>query len=112
MTNKNPRWKLDDTWAVDTDPFNVILYKRRYKKDGAAGGWGPAGYYPSFDQLLESLLRKISRTEDTNLPLIQHVEHCYERVTGLSARLSELIHIQAWKGLQRPSTHSKNLARK
>jgi hypothetical protein len=103
MKLKDPRWKLDSEWAVDTDDYNWILYKRRNKKDGSPGLWKSKGFYPSDVLLFESLYRKLTRTEPKNLDLCSHVEYISERVQASAARLSDQLSADVWSGLKRPS---------
>ena len=86
---KKPTWGLDDQWAVDTDPYNWILYKRGKKKDGSPGTWSPTGYYATADKLLMGLYQHLTRLEPQGKDLVKHLEACYERVRVLAARLSD-----------------------
>ena len=105
---KNPRWKLDDEWAVDTDDFNWILYRRGLRKDGKPGKWNAKGYYPSDVLLFESLYRKMTRTEPKNLDLCLHVEYISKRVQASAARLSDQLKADIWSGLKRPARVRSN----
>lgn len=102
-TRKEPRWKLDDDWGVDTDEFNWILYKRAILKDGSYGRWNARGYYPNEVQLFESLYQRLVRTEPKNNDLCKHVESISERVLATTAHLSEQLKADIWSGLKRPS---------
>jgi hypothetical protein len=103
MKPKDPRWKLDTEWAVDTDDYNWVLYHRATKKDGTPGLWNAKGFYPSDVQLFESLYRKLTRTEPKNLDLCSHVEYISRRVQASSTRLSEQLSADIWSGLKRPA---------
>jgi hypothetical protein len=100
---KDPRWKLDDEWAVDTDDYNWIIYKRGVLIDGTPGQWKAKGYYPSDVMLFESLYLKLSRTEPKNADLCKHVESISRRVQASAARLSEQLKQDIWSGLKRPA---------
>ena len=67
---KQPQWMLNDHWAVSTDPYNWILYRLSGER------WRPLGYYRTPELLLESLYRKLARTEPYQPTIEQHVEHC------------------------------------
>lgn len=69
----NPKWILNDDWAVSTDAFNWILYHRSGK------AWRATGYYATPEMLLKSLFRKLTRTESPQPTLERHVKHCLER---------------------------------
>ncbi len=108
MSNsKTPTWRLNDQWAVDTDPFNWVLYKRGTKRDGSPGIWIPTGYYATADKLLIDLYHQLTRLEPQDKALIRHVESCYERVQELAARLSDELNRMAWASLSRPPAHQK-----
>ena len=99
---KDPRWKLDNEWAVDTDDFNWVLYRRSLKPDGTYSKWQAKGYYPSDVMLFESLYRKLTRTEPKNPDLCKHVESISERVQAAAARLSDQLKADIWSGIKRP----------
>jgi hypothetical protein len=100
---KEPRWKLDSQWAVDTDDYNWVLYIRGVRKDGTPGDWTPKSYYPTAAILLEDLYQKLSRTEQTKLALIPHLEYLSKRVQAMAARLYDQLSAEVWSGLHRPS---------
>lgn len=98
--NKAPTWRLDDQWAVDTDPFNWILYKRGTKKDGSPGTWNPTGYYATTDKLLMGLYHNLTRLEHQDKDLVKHLEACYERVQAAAAHFSDELNRTAWPSLK------------
>ena len=65
-----PQWKLSNDWAVSTDPYNWILYRR------SGNRWRPLGHYRTPELMLESLHRKLTRTEPRQPTIEQHVKHC------------------------------------
>lgn len=83
MASRNPYWKLNDYWGVDTDSYNWILYRRADKKDGTMSGWREVGYYPTPEKLLGGLLRKVMRQSEKSPDFIEYVERHYEALTGL-----------------------------
>ena len=103
--DKNPRWKLDDTWAVDVDAYNFILYSRGKNKDGLPTKWNAKGFYPTAQMLLSDLYEKLSRTEDTGLPLLEHLKCLSERVQATATHLNNQINAEVWSGLHRPPAH-------
>jgi hypothetical protein len=100
---KDPRWKLDSQWGVDTNDYNWILYFRRKKIDGSPGKWKATGYYPTAAMLLENLYQKLSMTEPNNLALLTHLEYLCKRVEGLAERLYTQLNAEVWSGLHRPA---------
>lgn len=98
----SPKWILDDQWAVGTDPYNWILYRKFGKR------WQAAGYYPSAHLLLERLFQKLTRMEGADPDLVMHVKRCFERVQGMADRLSEQLGSDDWKRSTRPSAHPEN----
>lgn len=53
--------KLNDTWRIRSDEFNLMLEKFRIVQSGLHKGeekWEVEGYYNTFDSLLSGLLRK------------------------------------------------------
>lgn len=103
--NKAPTWRLDDHWAVDTDPFNWILYKRGTKKDGSPGKWNPTGYYATAEKLLMSLYHQLTRLEPQDKDLVKHLEAISRHVQAAAARLSDELNQMAWSHLRRPPAH-------
>lgn len=100
MTAKAPRWLLSDEWAVDTDPYNWILLRRAKKKDGSRGRWAPAGYYPTAEQLLQSLYRKAGRSEPLDADLARHLEATASAIEACSARFLAGLRGHPWPTLQ------------
>ena len=80
---KLPHWILNDDWAVSTDPYNWILYRL------SGSRWRPSGYYRTPELLLESLYRKLTRTEPRQPTIEQHVEHCLRVVQAAAASFME-----------------------
>ena len=73
MSNSaTPEWMLSNDWGVGLDSYNWILYKRAGKT------WQAKGFYPTPEMLLQSLHRKLTRTEPPQPTLEQHVKRCLE----------------------------------
>jgi hypothetical protein len=87
--HRQPQWVLDEHWAIDTDPYNFILFKRQVSRNGTPGRWAPKHFYPNLQQLFDSLARKMIRMEETGLPLSEHVNAVCDEV---EARLSRFHH--------------------
>ena len=82
----NPDWLLNAEWGVGRDPHNWILYQRSGKR------WRQKGYYPNPAQLLQSLHRKILRTELPHSDLTQHLEACLNVVQACTERFAEQLY--------------------
>lgn len=93
----SPNWPLDDKWAIGTDPYNWVLYRKIGRR------WQAVGYYARADQLLESLFRKLTRTEPFQPELVLHVRRCFERVQGMADRLAQQLERDGWRSLSRRS---------
>ena len=80
---KQPQWILNDHWAVSIDPYNWILYRL------SGSSWRPVGYYRNPELLLESLYRKLARTEPRQPTVEQHLEHCLGVAQAAAASFME-----------------------
>jgi hypothetical protein len=80
--HKIPKWILFADWAMGSDPYNFILYKKRGER------WTAIGFYPSIELLLKSLYTKLILTEPADPDLLKHVELASERVEACAAELS------------------------
>jgi hypothetical protein len=94
--HKQPRWVLDEFWAIDTDHYNFILFKRQASRNGTPGRWAPKRYYPNLQQLFESLARKMIRTEETELPLPEHVNAVCDEVGARLSRFHDQVATYPW----------------
>lgn len=94
--NKQPRWVLDEHWAIDTDLYNFILCRRQVSRNGAPGRWEPKHFYPNLEQLFESLARKMVRTEETGLPLPEHVNTVFDEVEARLSRFHNQVATYPW----------------
>lgn len=79
----NPKWILNDDWAISTDPYNWILYRLSGKR------WRPVAYFRTPELLLESLYRKLTRTEPRQPTIELHVEHCLRVAQAAADRFIE-----------------------
>jgi hypothetical protein len=79
--HKTPTWLLSAEWGMDTDTFNWILFRKRGER------WSAKGYYPSVESLLQSLFRRLTRTESADPDLVRHVEAVSKRVEACAAAL-------------------------
>lgn len=104
MSSKSPTWILNDSWGVSVDSFNWVLMKRAAK---GKRSWREAGYYPSAQQLLESLHRKLTRTESPDPDLIKHLKHCSEAAQGFTDALNQQLESFIWRDLRRPTAPPK-----
>lgn len=85
--HKTPEWILSDEWAVALDTHNWILQQQKGQR------WRSVGYHPTPEQLLQSLFRRVCRTEPKQHDLIEHIKGCLTAVEACTTRLSN--HIQA-----------------
>lgn len=59
--------KLNDKYFIDFDSMNIMLKERKIGKSGKSKGqeiFDVVGYYTSFDELTNSMLRKCYLKED------------------------------------------------
>lgn len=72
--NKEPTWFLSETWGLGINPYNWIIYKRRYnKKTGLPSSWGQIAYYPTASMALQDLLDRIMLDAPNSTDLIEHI---------------------------------------
>ena len=98
MSNRDdPRWKIAEEWAVDTDPYQWILY---YRTPGRKR-WSVQGFYPTAVLLLEDLRQKIERTSPSkSIPAT--ITAALRAATDAQERFSALLKQEVWSGLTRP----------
>lgn len=87
----NPRWILNETWAISTDPLNWKLLQRTLNKAGEPSKWKVVGYYPTPEMLLSSLLRKIQLAGSDEPDLIEHLNHALRTATAAYSAFTELL---------------------
>jgi hypothetical protein len=97
--HKQPRWVLDEHWAIDTDPYNFILFRCQVSRNGTPGRWEPKYFYPNLEQLFESLARKMMQTEETGLPLPEHVIAVCNEVEARLSRFHDQVATYPWSGV-------------
>jgi hypothetical protein len=99
---KVPRWDLGNGWAVDVSAYQWVVYRLRDSKPGKSDRWDSVSYHATKpgksdrwdsvsyhatpEQLLESLYRKILRTNPPQPDLQQHIEACLSVAEACSER--------------------------
>ena len=84
--NSKAPWVMSSVWAVSRDPYNWILMRPK------GNGWRSVSYHGTPEQLLQSLYRKILRTEPPQTDLVRHLETCLGVAQACSERLAVHIH--------------------
>jgi hypothetical protein len=95
--HKIPKWILFADWAMGSDPYNFILYKKRGER------WNAKGFYPSIESLLHSLYQKMTLTEPADPDIVRHVERVSERVAACAAALFAQLDAEAMLREKRPA---------
>jgi hypothetical protein len=81
----NPDWVLNEKWAIGRDTHNFLLYKK------SGQSWRPDSYYPKLEQLFQSFLHKLTRTEPAEVDLKVHIERCLDVAQAAVTLLREHI---------------------
>lgn len=77
---KQPDWLLNDDWAVSTDTYNWILYRRSGKC------WRATSYHPTPQALLKSFHGELTRREPRRVTLELHLLSCLEAAQAAADR--------------------------
>ena len=71
--------KLNDRFFIDFDSMNIMLKEKKVGKSGKSKGqeiFDVIGYYTSFDELANSMLRKCYlKEEDENIKSLQDIQN-------------------------------------
>ena len=95
-----PEWRLSEDWAVTRDPYNWVLMKKTGKS------WRKT-YYASPQQLLNSLHRKITRTEPAQPDLAAYLETCLGIAQTFSRRFYDLTGMTVQVEIEEPHRFAK-----